>query len=245
MRNEDTLNLGKGRKLYYTSDTAGSDTVVVIVHGLTSYIHQSLYEDARRFFITKGIDVCRPELYTWKKSARSLVGCTLDIHGGDLDELIKILRKKYKTIFMIGHSYGAPSIACMEEDVEAVCNWDGTYMGMNLSFFSDMEYIEPNKFYVDVRGAGFIVGKPMYDEAFRLKKLSGWVGSNKAPVHFIYAGNGILHRHDKAQVNRFLKKQILASTEQIQGADHNFNSDDVQDKLFNATYNYFIKRKIT
>lgn len=236
------IDVGDGINMRVVVNAVPGSAAVVIVHGLTSYIHEALYEDARRYFNRKGYSVFRPELYGWEKDARDLKDCTLQVHGQDLDKLLVYLRKQnHKTIFMIGHSYGCPSVMCTSEPFSKAVMWDGTYVGMPLSFLGNMKRLPTQKLSIDSSGMGLILGDEMIKEAVKLKGSTGWIGRLKYPTKFIYAGEGVLYSYRSMQQKRLLDFGIECATQLMPGADHNFTDDKVKDKLFKASYNWFSK----
>jgi dienelactone hydrolase len=242
MREKLLVNVGNGMKMRVVTNKVVGKAAVVIVHGLTSYVHEALYEDARRFFNKKGYSVFRPELYGWEKDARNLKDCTLETHGGDLDKLVAVLAEQgYEAVYMAGHSYGCPSIMCMRKPFTKAVMWDGTYVGMPLSFLGDMKYCTKIGAYVDGSGTGLVLGGGMIEEANNLRALGEWVGNLKNPTKLIYAGGGVLHPYRTMQQKSLQCAGIECATSVINGADHNFTDDKVKDKLFKASYNWFSK----
>lgn len=242
MREKLLIDVGKGKKMRVVADKVEGKTAVVIVHGLTSYIHEALYEDARRFFNKKGFSVFRPELYGWEEDTRDLKDCTLETHGRDLDNLITVLEKQgYKAIYMVGHSYGSPSVMCMSKPFTKAVMWDGTYVEMPRSFLGNMKNVPNMGIFVDTSGTGLVLGRKMVDEANTLSALNGWVGNLGAPTKFIYAGGGMLHQYRLKQQKSLQNAGIECATSLVGGADHNFTDDKVKDKLFKASYNWFSK----
>lgn len=243
MREKAIIDVGNDINMRVIADKVPGSTAVVIVHGLTSYVHEALYEDARRFFNKKGFSVFRPELYGWEIDARDLKDCTLETHGSDLDRLIVYLRKNgYKSVYIVGHSYGWPSIQSMEQSPDRIAVWDGTFVGMPLSFIGSMGYVDKLGVYIDSSGSGLIIGKAMFVEAKILNSNPESISKVvTAPTKLFYAGEGILHKYSKLQLSLLRKVGVYCRSRIIKNADHNFTDDNVKDKLFKATYNWFSK----
>ncbi len=100
-----------GKIIYGKFRGSFSKPVIIIIHGLLSSTYESLYYNAQRYFEKRGFSSFLPALYDWRKGARKLKECTLKIHGQDIDTMVNFLRKNgVKSIYIAGHSYGAPSI---------------------------------------------------------------------------------------------------------------------------------------
>lgn len=228
MERDFTIKADKDKVIYGSIRGSLKKPAIIIVHGLGSSPTEALYYNAARNFEQHGFLVVRFNLYHWKKGARKLNECTLKTHGRDIDEVISYLRTQgSKKIFVIGHSYGGPSIMHSEkQDFDGVILWDS-------SINSVKNYFLKTKFIPDINGRLFNVGYDMViPEAMvqESKQLDVYklIKNITAPVLVIAADMGILVNGAKKMYHCANEPKDFAV---IKDASHNFEEDKAQEKL--------------
>ncbi len=214
--------------------------VVVIVHGLTGLMDESQHVLAADYFEQHGYSSLRFNLYSWEDGARRLVDSTLKTHAIDLDLVVKYLRRQdVKKIFVVGHSYGGPTVLLSrEKGFQAAVLWDPSHCkGANV--FKRARYVKELDKYLIGSGVVSLVGKKMVQES----KDLAWdkLGNNfDIPTKIILAADGILH-----EGGNMYKKQIKGPVKlvTIKGADHCFRNYGIGDKLYKETLKWFDKYK--
>lgn len=210
----------------------------IVVHGLADSMDEDLYLDATRWFATHGYATCRFNLYGAEKDARQMIDTTLETHASDIDTIVRYFRrKKFKKVFIAGHSYGGPSILLSKEQkFDGAVLWDPSY---GFSFTkAPATYIKQVRGYLMKWGINFIVGKAMADEADAL----AWDSLAKdfhVPLAIIAAGNGYLVRGAKQY---FKTANAPKELHLLKGASHHFNdTENMREELFKLSDRWFKK----
>src|SRR3989304_3753719 len=94
-----------------------SSTLLIFVHGLAGHQDEHIFYNGARYFSEKGINTFRFDLYTGEKGGRILTKCGISTHAKDLDTVVKHFRKKFKEIFVAGHSLGGLTIQASNTDL--------------------------------------------------------------------------------------------------------------------------------
>jgi esterase/lipase len=209
-----------------------SNILIVLVHGFTGNKDEHLHFNGAKFFMERGFDTFRLNLYGWGKKARRLRDITISLHGNDISTVLKYFRKKYKKIFVIGHSYGGLSLLFVDQSLaDGLVFWDASYITSK----DRMERMRFNKSiygYVMDWGIEYILGKKLIDEIKHFPDCKKLIKAIHKPVLFITAEKGNMKKgklYLKAANN---PKKLI----NIKGADHNFNKFKDEDTLLKQTY---------
>jgi dienelactone hydrolase len=244
MKKNIKIKVSKRFFLYGQLDGSLKNPLIIILHGLPGNMDEDLYISASRWFNKHRYSTFRCNLYGFQKDARQLMDCTLSIHGSDLDHTVRYFRKKgVKRIFVIGHSFGGPTIfSSKDQDFEGVSLWDPSY---KISFtnsaygFPKARHLKEVNGYLMRWGLNLIIGDSMVKEMDNFS-WNSVAGSFKAPIQIILAGNGAL----KAARKYFDVAQVKKELVFIKGATHYFNdSDNLQQRVFENSLKWFKKQK--
>lgn len=222
-----------GKMIYGRFRGSTKQTLVIFVHGLGGRMDQHIYYNGARFFEKYNISSFRFNLYSWEKSGRNLSDCTIETHSADLDTVIDYFRQKaVKQIFVVGHSFGGPTILFSKnKDFNGVIFWDPSY-GNPLSF-KDTEYVKCLDMYKGKWEFEVLFNKRMVQEGKTLKEREdAAIQRIKVPIKIITAGNGFLKVGGKRYIElaNEPKERVI-----LKGAGHGFDEDGAEEKLFQET----------
>ena len=213
--------------------------VIVLVHGLSGNMNEAMHYNAARYFETHGFSSLRFNLYSWQKGARKLHQCTFATHGKDIDVLLRYLESQgAKQIFVVGHSYGFPSILHAKNMCfRAAAAWDGSVLPTNHVDVARRSQ-SPKGRIID-EGYFVIIGERMAKDSRKIDTL-GLLKKLKRPVSFITVNDNVNGNLSGAQ--RMFKacnqdKELVV----IKGAHHTFSEDGKQEELYAATLSWFRK----
>lgn len=208
--------------------------LIILVHGLCSNMNEALHYNATRYFEKEGFSCFRFNLYSWEKGSRKLHECTLKTHGEDIDVVLNFLKLKgAKKLFIVGHSYGLPSILHSKSKIfDAVVSWDGSFFPH--SHFDKSKSIKmPVKgIIIDESGHWAIMSEAMVRESHTVNSI-GLIKSLDKPVKFITI--------PKKTGNLSGAKKMYAASKQekelkiIVGASHNFTEEGKEEMLYKET----------
>ncbi len=223
-------------------DQATPEKAVIIIHGLTGNPHEYIHESAADFFTEKGYDVIRPYLYGGE-NGRALVDCTLETHAQDVNTIVNNIRGKYKKLFLVGHSYGGPTVMIAKPNgITAVSLWDPSFNMPALWEMSPPKEIL-GLYVARFGGVDHLLGEAMIEEGrtrFGEKECLKISGEFTAPVQVIGADES-----DEADLYAQCSLSWHSGYEgkkeciKVAGADHIFVRGESCDKLLNATLKWF------
>jgi len=213
------------------------DKVIVFVHGLTDHKNTHLFFNGSKFFAKKGFSSFRFDLYNWGEDRRKLSESSLTTHAQDINQVIDYFKKKkYKKIFLVGHSIGCPSILFANASkANAIVFWDPA---TNNSWYKDETVFvkQINKYYG--RNAGDIVlSKKLIDEETNID-FQELITKVNSPLKIIAAAKGILVKPSKSY---FKKANNPKSLTIIPGATHSFDEEGKEEELFDETLKWIAK----
>src|ERR1700722_40745 len=111
MEKELKIKTPDGKMIYGILRGSLSKPLIIHVHGLAGNMNEAMHYNAARYFEKHGFSSFRFNLYSWEKGGRKLHECTFSTHGKDIDTVLKYLESRgARKIFVVGHSYGWPSI---------------------------------------------------------------------------------------------------------------------------------------
>ncbi len=214
--------------------------LILFVHGLTGSRDEHIFYNGARFFEQHGFSTFRFNLYDWVPKTRKLKECTLALHGKDIDTVVQYFKKRgVKKIGASGHSYGGPSLLFSNHTaIDALVLWDPSYNPPRL--FKEVQYVPQLKQYHEQWACGILIGKHMVEEARSLtpKACNELAQKVTTPLKVISAGKGIL----KEGGQRYSKAASGPSEHTtIKKANHCFDVDGTEEKLFDETLKWFKK----
>ncbi len=238
-----------GKVIYGTLNYKGKKParVIVFVHGLTGSISDHPLLAASRFFPQHGFAAFRIGLYGWNKDARHLRACTTKTHGKDISRAVQFLKKDFQNVFLVGHSWGLPSILFSNtKGVKAISFWDGSvdlerafsaykYEGQKIDAYAYNKSLDA---YVNDFGVVAVVGKKMVEESrkYPKEKIFSLLKRVHTPLQYLAAGEGILKTPSKNMFHRLGEKN---QWKVIPGAHHSFEDEGKDEVLFRETLKWF------
>src|SRR3989344_4946293 len=215
-----------------------SNKLIIFVHGLTGNKNEHIFFNGSKFFAENGFDTFRFDLYTWKDKGRKLSECTLKIHTIDTNTVVKHFKKKYRKIFLVGHSYGGLTI--LQSDVSGVSGlvlWDSASL-TNVSWISEKNYNKHLDAYIMKWGNEFVIGKEMFEETRKFPKPGELMKRINVPIKIICAGKASLVDDGKLFF-KYAKNPKEFSI--IKGAGHTFSEEGSEEELFAETLKFVDK----
>lgn len=213
-----------------------ANKLVILVHGFKGHKDSHLTFNGAKFFTTKGLDTFRFNLYGSKKEkGRHFNDTKISIHGQDITDVVRYFRKKYKQIYLVGHSYGGTSLLFADQSlVDGFVFWDASY----IDEADSKDGIEYNKnldaYVVDFEVSDAIVGKPFIEELKNFPDCGELIKKIHKSVLFVTAGKG----NPKAGKKYFALANQPKKLVTIKTADHNFNQWHNEEELFTETYKW-------
>jgi pimeloyl-ACP methyl ester carboxylesterase len=211
--------------------------LIVQVHGIAGNLNEALHYNAAGYFERHGFSSFRFNLYSWQKRARKLHECTFRTHGRDIDTVLRYLQSRgAKNIFLVGHSYGLPSILHAElRTFLAAAAWDGSLLPTN---HVDLpKRIQKPQGRLRDEGYLIVVGEEMARDSRRIKSLDLLKKWDK-PISFITVND---NKDGNWKSAKRMHKAVKGAKELIviRGAHHNFAEEGKQEKLYAATVRWF------
>lgn len=211
--------------------------VIVIVHGLAGNMNEAMHYNAARYFEKHGFSSLRINLYHWLKGYRKLHECTFSTHGQDIDIVLKYLaRHGTKKVFLVGHSFGWPSILhTKERNFLAVAGWDGSKLPYSQKEFA--KRIKKPKGRILDEGYLVVMGEQMARDSHAFNSLDA-VKRFDRPISFITVNNNVVGNWDnnkKMHAIARVKKELVV----IKGATHTFIEEGKEEELYAATVRWF------
>lgn len=227
------------RKLIYgtfATVKGQSDTLIIFIHGFTGHQNEHILFNGARFLTEKGFDTFRFNLYAGEgKNTRHFSDTRISLNGEDITMVAKHFRKKYKKIYVIGHSYGGVSLLFVDQSVvDGFIFWDASYIETKDATES-MKYDKNLDAYILDYGMGIVVGKGFINELKKFPDCGKLIKQINKPVLFITAGK---KGNSKAGKKYFDSANNPKKLINIRTADHNFNNWKDEDMLFIKTYEW-------
>ncbi len=231
-----------GKTIYGTLNThAGSKCrgLIIYAHGLPSNRNDYTYLQSARMFAKLGYDTLRISFYDWQKNARNLKDCGFADHVADLEIVISKHKRKYKNIYLIGHSWGGPTIILTDcTHVTAISLWDPSY---NVPFWWNQGVrIEGRKVYL-TGAIDCLISKTMHREALSLtmERCRDLSETFDKPLQVIGAKkDGMLYKFKESYHTH---AQGPTDYHLIVKADHSFLDEDALKETVQYTHNWFKK----
>ena len=219
-----------------------SDTLLILVHGLTGDLTGHIFYNAARFFPKEQIDTYRFNLYDGRKGGRTLVDSSVRTHAEDLNAVLTRYRKEYRHIAVVGHSLGGPSVITADTSrIDSIILWDPTSMPSKKDVSEGMK--NPIRFnksldaYIAEWNFSFLMGKEMMEEYDTLKPVQK-IKHVHAPIKIICA-----QKFGNAKPGKDYFKEIQSPKEYmvINGATHCFDEEGTEEVLFEETLSWVRK----
>jgi dienelactone hydrolase len=238
MKMEKEMKIKNGKyNIYGVLNTSNNkNDLIIFIHGLGGHANEHQFYNAARYFTKKGFNTFRISLYPGKKDSRTLIDSTIATHARDLEKVVDHFSKKFKSIYVVGHSIGGLTILKSRLDnVRRAVLWDPS---LKLRKFTDemATYDKRLDMYIMHWGTDILVPKAMVEE---------WSSTDTTflkrfviPVKIIFASKGILKKIWGDELKNIKVQKSIAT---IDGASHCFDEEDTEDRLFKETLKW-IKR---
>jgi pimeloyl-ACP methyl ester carboxylesterase len=213
----------------------GSSKLVIFCHGFTGNRNEHIHFNGAKFFGEKGYDTFRFDFYNDNKYARHFEETSISQHGDDITTVLGHFQKQYKSIYLIGHSFGGTSLLFSNMSlVKAIVLWDAPYVKSEdeKKFFT--KYKIGKEYYIDW-GMKIRIGEKFIKQLFDFPDCGELIKKIHIPVKFIGTGTG---KDSKKYFVKANKPKLLIN---LDFADHNFNSHEAEKKLFEETYDWIRK----
>lgn len=242
MQKSVILDTKDGKRIYGTldiTDQASQDSdgnsLIIFVHGLTGFKDESHYFNAAPYFNEKGYDVFRFNLYCDEENARRLSDCSIKTHTDDLNVVISHFERKYRNIYLVGHSLGAVSvIAAHMESIKKIVLWDPS-RGMKSLEDKSCEYVHSLDKYVLNWQMQILINEQMVNDWKEASNIGKIVERIKRPCKLIFAEESGLLDGWKPFVDAIKVQHSLTT---IPHATHTFVEKGVQEILYKETLHW-------
>ena len=214
-----------------------SNKLVIFCHGFTGNRNEHIFFNGAQYFTKKGFDTLRLGFYSDEKGARHFENTKISQHGQDITTVVNHFSKKYKKIYLVGHSFGGTSLLFTDPSkVSAMVFWDATYIDVvgEKKFWPHKK--DRGGYNIDW-GISTIVGKDFVEELLNFPDCGELVKKIHTPVKFIGIGN----TNTSPAKKYFTKANEPKSLAVIKEADHCFNSPKTEQQLFEETYDWVKK----
>lgn len=236
-----TLPTPDGKTIYGVKNSSreGANAAIFMAHGLTSTMYDYAFKRAADYFSQHGYDVYRCNFYDGQEGSRLLVDCTLRTHADDFSTVINAFRSSYEKVFVIGHSYGGPTIMLANPaNVTAASLWDPSFdLAKANKDFSGMTKTFHGFLRLDwgttiLLNAKFEEYEDTFDEAecIRLSKAF------QAPIQVVFASEGYYVKQPY-NYHSFGHPQNRSDT--VEGTQHCFHEGTTCDSLLAKTHDWF------
>lgn len=229
------LDTSDGKQIYGVLHGSAESTqsVAILVHGLTGFMDEHLHLVTARYLVSQGIAAIRFNQYTDDSGGRRFHETTLHLHIEDTRDVVTFARKLgFERVALIGHSLGGPiSILACNELVQGLVLWDPT--GAPSERIRDWETRDSSGTfsYLDwgmriILGQGWIQDAKNFPDPFeRLAQLT-------IPVKIIAAENGGKIDYSERYGS---KLKVPCRLTVIPGAGHTFTEFDAAESLARTT----------
>lgn len=233
-----TLTAPDGATIYGVANSSGqADTAVFIVHGLTGHMYEYQHKRAADHFAPR-FDVYRFNLYDGREGARALVDCTIATHAADLQTVLARFAGRYRRVFLIGHSYGGPTIMRANPGgITAVSLWDPSYDLRGVQEQFKKSYVADGAYYQVNWGTSYLIGRAMFEEAARMDAAlcERLAREFSAPVQVVLAGEG----HYAGKPHSYDSFNARNRRDIVYGTQHCFYEGASCDELLEKTARWF------
>lgn len=187
-----TLPTLDGRTIYGVKSGKPNGPAVVMVHGYSGHMYEYPFKYFAKLTETE-FCTYRFNLYDGQTGGRRAIDCTFQTHADDLNTLINSIKPKHEKIFLVGHSFGGPSIMVANpENISAVSLWDPSYdVAKSQQDFAEA-YSKLGDYYMLTWGDSYLMGQAMYNASSQLDAAAcaNLAKAAKFPVQVIHAGAG-------------------------------------------------------
>jgi len=225
-----------GKTIYGTYTHASDKILIIFVHGLTGHQNEHIFYNGAKFFTAQGYSTFRFDLYGGGNNARSIRDASLALHTKDLDTVVRYFSKKFKSIILIGHSFGGPTILRADlRRVSAIMLWDPSEKNSEKGFLKSVKYEKSIGCYAGKWNFEPLMSKQQVRDITHLPSAKVLVSGIHRPICIIAAGKGTLTQGCKEYFRHANppKKLIV-----IGGATHCFDEEGTEKELFRQTLRF-------
>jgi len=223
---------------HFQSGKKPSDKLVVFVHGLpgdfTSYPNYM----AACEFANMGYDSLVFSLYGWSDAEKKLKDCTIKVFAQTVEAVLEKKAKKYKKVFLVGHSYGGPTILHVKsKKITAVSLWDPSY---NMAMWWKDWAVRKGSLIIGPGAYDMVIPPRLHREAmsFDIEKCRKLGGEYEAPLQVIHAEKGLLY---EVKESYHSYHGDISSYHVVRGADHSFTRHKWLHEVVSVTHDWFRK----
>lgn len=228
MQKEILIETNDNYNIYGTLDsTNNNDNLIIFVHGLTWNQNEHVFYNSAKFFPNNWYNTFRFDLYT---NERPLSDLSVKDHIKDLNIVLSYFEWKYKNIYLIWHSLGWPVILWSNiNNIKAIVLWDPT---INAQYYVEKicTYNKELDKYILNREIESILSKEMVNERKNIDESI--LDQIIKPTKIICAWEDRLKDEWKSCYTKITVDHEFIIIEE---ADHCFNQDWVEEKLFKET----------
>lgn len=223
--------------------SSGLNKAVIFAHGLTGHSNEHLFYNAARYFPANSFATVRFDFYSGENKGRLLTNSDITQHISDLELVTKHFSKKYKEIYLVGHSLGGAVILHSSlKDVKGISLWDATIEWDPLdSKYGDNAFVYHKGLdvYTARWGTEYLIGKKYCSQTRDYSYYQSIFEKLNVSLQVICAGKGILKNTWKKRFNKITgKKELIV----IDKAGHCFDEGDSEKELFKHTFRWFRKK---
>ncbi len=232
MSSDFKINTNDDHIIYGTLNSNNQNNkLIIFVHGLSGNQHEHQYFNAINFFLPKGFDTFRFDLYSKAQKARQTSQVSISIHANDIDKVIEQFQNKYDELYLVGHSLGCLSIMkSKSENIKKIIHWDPS-AGMENIEQKGITYNKQTNLYTMHWGLEILVSDKLISEfkqANNLEKYSKQITQNS---QFIFAELAKKHLEWEKHIKNY-------NSHIIENANHRFTKENNLNKLFEKTLEF-------
>ncbi len=213
--------------------------VVVLAHGLSGWMHETLMFNASRYFEKQGIASLRISFIGDADDQRDISDFGIHENADDIDTAVNYLKQKGSPwIGVIGHSYSGMAIVfSKQQKFDAAVLWDPSHTDNYESndakenLKRDFMFIKELDSYVAGLGSGYVISRKVFEN----HEPGSVTSARKFKVPTLVVNAGL--SKEMQAYGKSYADEIQAQTKQviIPNSSHPFVEDGAMEELFEKT----------